>query len=397
MLKRFALIGVLLSSVSVVSCLGQLCQSTHQTDLYCLIPAAFKTPASPFSAFYTPFGTELSQLPIAKPAGLVLKFEHGVLSSTSESMGPFFSERAETIGQNRIFLGATFQYFVFSSIDGNGLGSIPIILTAAGASASTPVYTVTNNRFDIKVAQYTIVAAYGLTNKIDVSVAVPLERVVMSVGVNGTEYEQGFNPASFTEYVPGSSSGLGDLTFGGKGTILDTEKITMAAGLDVRLPTGDELNFLGSGTVGFRPYLALSKRGRVSPHLNVGVQRNGESILNPDSLGNKQQLPTDFFYAAGVDAGLTKRVTLVADLLGHYYFNAPRLLAPRSYANLVPGLGPQMSVFPTKESYTETDFSLGAKGLVFHHLVFTGNVLIKLDNGGLRAKATPLVGLSYSF
>jgi len=27
----------------------------------------------------------------------------------------------------------------------------------------------------------------------------------------------------------------------------------------------------------------------------------------------------------------------------------------------------------------------------------TGNVLLKLDNGGLRARAIPLVGASYSF
>jgi hypothetical protein len=30
-------------------------------------------------------------------------------------------------------------------------------------------------------------------------------------------------------------------------------------------------------------------------------------------------------------------------------------------------------------------------------LVLTGNVLLKLDDGGLRSKAIPLVGASYSF
>lgn len=31
------------------------------------------------------------------------------------------------------------------------------------------------------------------------------------------------------------------------------------------------------------------------------------------------------------------------------------------------------------------------------HLVLTGNVLIKLDDGGLRSTVVPLVGASYSF
>ena len=41
--------------------------------------------------------------------------------------------------------------------------------------------------------------------------------------------------------------------------------------------------------------------------------------------------------------------------------------------------------------------SLGLKLRAFRNLVLTGNVLLKLDNGGLRAKAVPLVGASYSF
>ena len=69
MLKRIFSVLLVFGISHAVLCSAQLCTTTHTTDLYCLLPAAFRTPAQPFGAFYTPFGTELSQLPTAKPAG----------------------------------------------------------------------------------------------------------------------------------------------------------------------------------------------------------------------------------------------------------------------------------------------------------------------------------------
>jgi hypothetical protein len=398
MFKRFVVFAVLSFFESGTGCLGQICRTTHQTDLYCLIPAAFHTTSAPFAALYTPFGTELSQLPIARPAGLVLKLENGVLTPTNESLGPVFTGRAETLGRGRIFVGGTFQYFKFNSIDGNDLGNLPIVLSFPPASPN--VYTVTNNRFDIKAQQYTVLVAYGITNKIDISMAMPFERVAMSVDVNGKEYAQNSSAVQpFDEYVPGSSSGISDVTFGLKANFIDTEKINFAGGLDVRLPSGDEMNFLGAGTWGIRPYAALSRHGRFSPHLNVGVQRNGESILNPTSDGRKQQLPTDFSYAIGADGAVTRRITVVGDLLGHYYFNAPRLTYPIPFTGINNSslTTTPLSVQPVTSGYVTNDLSLGAKGVLHSHLVITGNLLIKLNNGGLRSTVAPLVGLSYTF
>jgi hypothetical protein len=43
---------------------------------------------------------------------------------------------------------------------------------------------------------------------------------------------------------------------------------------------------------------------------------------------------------------------------------------------------------------------MGIKVRPFHkvsRLVFTANVLVRLDDGGLRSKAVPLVGVGYTF
>ncbi len=51
----------------------------------------------------------------------------------------------------------------------------------------------------------------------------------------------------------------------------------------------------------------------------------------------------------------------------------------------------------TKGSFNITSASLGAKVRISDKLVIFGNALIKLDDGGLRAKVAPLAGASFSF
>jgi len=391
LVNLFLLSWFALAIASGSLCRAQLCVTTHVTDLYCLIPTAFHTASAPFNAFFTPFGAELSELPTAKPAGLVLTFSHGILVPASESLGAVFTERAESLGKHRAFLGNTYQEFLFSSVDGLDLKHIPIVLPFPPLD----VFTVTQNRFDIRAGQFTFLGAFGVTSRIDVSVAIPVERISMAVSVNGNEYGPGGATAPVSEYVPGTSSGLADVVFGAKGHIVEWKSIRLAAGVDVRVPSGDELNFLGSGTTGIKPYLAVSRHGRFSPHGNLGYQWNGDSILNANESGRKQQLPTDLFYTVGMNFEATKKITLIADLLGQHFYNAPRLASATPVA--IPDIGSAPSVEPYTSSYTTTNLSLGVKAKTYKRLIFTGNLTIKLNDGGLRATVVPLVGLSYSF
>src|SRR5664279_229820 len=104
--------------------------------------------------------------------------------------------------------------------------------------------------------------------------------------------------------------------------------MALALGAELRLPSGDALNFLGSGAVGIKPYLALSRTGKVAPHLNLGYQWNGNSVLARDSAGNDQQLPGYFLYDFGADIRAAERLTLIADFLGQEFFDAPRVTRP---------------------------------------------------------------------
>jgi hypothetical protein len=397
MLKRIFLAILVFGLGHAAVCNAQLCVTSHTTDLYCLIPAAFHTRAAPFNAFYTPFGTELSQLPTAKPAGLVLAFDRGRLVPANETLGAIFSERAETIGRGRLLLSFGYQRFRFGSIDGTDLKHIPIVLTFNSQDVS--VYTVTNNRFDIKADQYSGLAVYGLTKNIDVSAAIPFERIVMSVGVNGTEYSTQGSTVTFVEYAAGSASGISDAVFGIKWKVLDAFRIRLAPGVDVRVPSGDEINFLGSGTVGVKPYLAASVKGWISAHGNIGYQWNDDSILNPSSQGTKQQLPTNLSYTAGVNADLIKnRLTVIVDLLGQHFIDAPRLTPATTFnGSSIPAVNNALSVGHEIEGYTVNNIAIGAKARPFGKMVLTGNITIKANSAGLRSTVVPMVGLTYSF
>jgi hypothetical protein len=232
-----------------------------------------------------------------------------------------------------------------------------------------------------------------------------------------------------------SATGIGDVVLRGKGVVWSGERAAVSVGADLRLPTGDEQNFLGSGTVGFTPFAVFSYAARVSPHVNVGYEVNGSSFLagqikppmpvgppnliTTPSVFTKAHLPNQFVYAGGVDvAVLPKRLAGTFDLIGQRVFNAQRstvstqmFLGPCTPSGQVPQTNsntycstapttptdPQSTLINTTGSFNILNASLGAKVRISDKFIVFGNALIKLDNGGLRARVVPLVGGSFSF
>jgi hypothetical protein len=188
------------------------------------------------------------------------------------------------------------------------------------------------------------------------------------------------------------------MVFRVKGVILRREHWSFGGGVDVIVPTGDEKNFLGSGAAGVKPFVTASMRGRVSPHVNIGYQWNGSSILAGDVLtGQTGRLPDQFFYSGGVDVGVANRVTAVADFLGERVYGASRLkeVPFTDVSGAVFNDVPDIQKF--KGSFNAESISTGVKIRLAGNLLFSGNVLVRLNHGGLRANVVPLAGLSYSF
>ncbi len=82
--------------------------------------------------------------------------------------------------------------------------------------------------------------------------------------------------------------------------------------------------FWGRVRWGLKPFIAISGRTkRVTPHVNVGYQWNDSSPLAGDIFtGTSGHLPNQFEYAVGFDAGVNKRFSFAADVLGQEIFHA---------------------------------------------------------------------------
>lgn len=375
-----------------------------------------------FGAFYTALGTQLASVPLPSPAsGFTYTFNPGtgVFDRSTQSFGPILSDRAETIGKKKLSFSFNYQRYSFDSLDGVDLGAYPVVFThvapESGNTAFLDVIT-TENAVKTTVDQWTALLNYGLSDRVDVSLAVPVVRVdlgvtsVASIRRVASSSNPGFHfwstPGDIAKTFSdsGSKTGIGDVTLRVKGTAVKSGKTGLALGAEVRLPVGDEENLLGSGAVGVKPFLVFSWAGQtLAPHLKLAYQWNGKSKLaasldeGPGGtivLGDKQDLPDQFLYEAGVDFGLGKKATLAVDLLGRAVKDGERLTA--STFTAVNG-----QTFPTVTSGTATynalDGSVGVKLNPGGKFLVDLNVRFKLNDSGLRDKVTPLLGIEYTF
>ena len=460
MVKRFSLVCFLLAMFA----LGAEAQQSvidscpyspqHKTSLACLIPDLTQTGASQnLSRFNTTVAQVIGQLPLAAPvSGFVLQFDKklGIPVETNQNLGSVLTERGNTVGRHKLFLGFTYQRFVFQTIDGVKLNNLPSVYQIGGPIVTTTGLTIneygaSRNSVSANLSQYAGIVAFGLTDRIDVSVTLPFERVSLAAG--NSDLQQAFvtsvtatgafvsssasNPSSTSQTVAGSATGFGDVLVNAKGTIFNGEKTKLALGMEARFPTGDEYNLLGTGAYGVKPYVVLSRLGRITPHANLGFQWNGFSNLyiNPchyapatestscsSSPGLPTlQLPNSLDYSGGADFGIVKRLTIVADFVGQHYFNSPRVTQPVPSSSVqppIPGIpipNPTNNasitsfnnfntVQVTNGSIDLDNIALGLKWNPVGRLILSANALIRLDSGSLRpARFVPLLGLSYRF
>ena len=284
-----------------------------------------------------------------------------------------------------------------------GLENVPIFLTTSkcGSTSQTVCATATNNRINLKVNQFTGYFTFGLTSSVDISVAVPILSVQEQITTAGIEYE--LNPP-FASAPVQSYSNAGSRVenrdrrhkSSRKSQALEAGDTGTFAGAEVRLPTGDSLNFLGAGTVGVRPFAVFTYGGRISPHLNIAYEANGSTNLVTNTYGNAQ-LPNRLIYSAGADWRVTSWLTLAADILEQRVFNAQQMrLKPGGFTIPNPSLSyPSIEVYTG--SYNRTDGSIGFKLKPYKTIILTANLAMKLDQGCLRARNVPLGGVSITF
>ncbi|HEY9466414.1 MAG TPA: hypothetical protein VIR54_25130 [Vicinamibacterales bacterium] len=372
---------------------------------------------SEFSQFGTALTSQIVSLPLPPPAsGFTYEFDPGlgVFQRSSTSFGPILSERFETIGARRVSIGFAYQRLSFDSIEGIDLSSVPAVFTHDDAQllGGREDVVTTVNSIEAEVSRSAAFISYGVTNRLDVSIALPIVTADLVVTSDATIQRLGTtNPEThffrsveddigarrrFTAF--GHASGPGDVIVRLKQTVKKATNQGVALGVDLRLPTGDERNLLGTGAAGVGPFFVWSGNfGALSPHLNAGYQWNGDSILGGEpGSGESEDLPDLATYSAGAVIEVHPRVTASVDLIGRYIIDSPRLRLEDFHA-----LDANHTVFPnitfTSGSLNQINAAAGLKVNIFGRLLVDLNLLVRLNSNGLRDKISPLVGLEYAF
>ena len=168
----------------------------------------------------------------------------------------------------------------------------------------------------------------------------------------------------------------------------------MAAALDLRLPTGDKDNLLGTGEIGAKLQLLASQR--VGSFINV----YGSGGYTFNALSDQVN------YGAAIDFVLLprKQLTVSVDFLGDTLRNSVSTFATSpAYTpteNVVPGFefrGVRRTSFDRyffeNGNVTLLRTGIGLKYHVGGDVVLTGSVLVPLNDQGFRSSVTPFVGI----
>jgi hypothetical protein len=394
---------------------------------------------------------QLSTFPLGSSAGgFTYTFDPGLgtFRRGSSSFGPSFAERASTIGHGRFSVGTNYQHVSYSRIEGNRLdnGTIKVYLRhhdccSVGSGPPVPPFfgviqepdgsnltpffegDVIETALSLNVTTNTAAffGNYGVTDRWDVAVAVPIVNVNLDAKVVATiqRLATASNPLIHTFVAgdpdathktferSGSATGLGDIVIRTKYRIADVSGGGIAAAADVRLPTGDEKNLLG-GAAQAKLMLVLSTGAqRFYQHVNVGYTFSGTALkaVPGTTLPNAGQFPDEVGYAGGVEYIPHPKVTLVGDVVGRVLRDAGRLsLVDKTFQYELPGpvvLPPPSTTFkefqPRPGNINLVFGTVGAKFNPVGNLLVSGSVLFPLTQAGLRSRVSTVIGVDFAF
>jgi hypothetical protein len=382
------------------------------------IPAESESNAALLDFFNNAIAANIASFPLSSTVSSeTFVFVGGVPKATSNSFGPIFAERAQTIGRGRLNAQLNYSRLRFSRLRGIDTDDLELTFVHdnvdfpncdqifGGDCTSFGVPQFENDLInltldlDIEADVYALAATFGLTNWLDVGVAVPVidlelegtseATIQVTTGDTALHFFGGTpeNPVlAATKRTSERTTGIGDVAARLKALIVQSDKWNFGALGEIRVPTGRQEDFLGTGEVDARGLLILSGNfSRFSPHANVGYE-----LVGGDSDQDEVEL------IAGFDQRLADWATLAVDLLASIEVGDQKLVFPEPALLEAPF---PRTIRPTNIPNRGDDIVDGSLGFKFRTgtgLVIVTNVLVPLNNGGLRAGPIPTLGLEFA-
>jgi hypothetical protein len=344
----------------------------------------------------------VGRLPVSSTGGgTTFSFVGGAPVRSTTSAGPIFAERASTLGKGRFLLGANTTHMSFTKLRGESTDSIAFNLAhqdvgepgLGDAAFESDIIGVTLD-LKLQLQATTVFASYGVSDNFDVGIAIPfimssLEgtgagRVFNVTGtVTGAHFFEGADANGVAHSaVDQSAAGIGDIAVRAKIALGGSAERGLALLGDLRLPTGSEEDFHGSGGLAGTWMLAGSmQKGNFAPHANVGVAlRTGEGQTNA------------MLATIGFDHMLSRAATVAFDLLTELQVGDNPVGLPEPIALPTPILATNIK----DQKDNPMAVSAGGRFLV-GSVTLIGNALIPVKAGGLQSKFAWTFGIERTF
>ena len=324
---------------------------------------------------------ELATLPSSSGGGFTYRLDPalGTVIRASDSFGPLFTERSLLAGRGRASFGMSFSSVSYDNIDGRSLRDGTLVSTASIFRGDTTPFDVETITLKFRTDTVTLNGTVGITDQLDVSAGIPFIRL----NLEGERVDNYRGQQLLQASGSASTAGLGDIVLRARYNMYHSGASGMAVGAEVRLPTGDEEDLLGTGSTSFTPrFIGSYEQDRVGIHGEVGYTLRGVSEA--------------LTYAGAVTAVAAPRLTLVGELLGRRLNAVGRLVETTLPHPRLAGVD-TVRLTSSDETADRLLVVAGFKWNIASTWLLTANVLRPLTDVGLNARWVPSVTFDYWF
>ena len=339
--------------------------------------------------------TAARSLPVTSAsAGITYRFnpELEIFERTSETLGPIFLDRPDTLGRSKFNVNVSFQYVQFDSFDGQDLTNLqapdPVVTRVVDGAGNLLGFTANDLRYSLGLQNYITALSftYGILDDLDANILVPLIQTTFKVGVHSQQLAIAGTDGTFVPVSPlppaesghtqGDKFGVGDILLRFKYRLTDLGPVHWASGLQFRLPSGDKDNFQGTGSFEISPSVIFSMVfwSRLTTYVNGAID------INAQDAGESQAR-----YGIGADVDITRRIGLALGFLGRSEFQGTATATDTTFLHLVngvPTLKPLLGVEFDRNDFL--DFSFGVRAVVWREVMVFANGIHAVNSAGLR-------------
>jgi len=325
---------------------------------------------------------DLTSMPLATASsGFLYRLnpQLGTVERATESFGGFFVERALTPGNGHASFGVSTSTTSFDQLDGRNLHDGALVTIANQFRDEAAPFDTESLVLHLRSSTMTMFGSVGIGNRIEVGAAVPF----VQLNLDGQRVNVYRGSTLIQASGTASASGLADIALRGKVNVAASRAGGVAIAGEVRLPTGDAENLLGTGKTSFRIMgIGSLEHGPVAVHGNASALTGGIS--------------SEYDFGGALSVAVHPRVTVSGETLLRHITELHGLdLVAAPHPTLI-GVE-TFRISPTAGAETLADVIAGVKWNLGRTAVIGGHLNWSLTQGGLTAPLTPTLAFEYAF